>query len=204
MAANPPLQIGITGGIGSGKSLVSRIFATLGIPVYDADTRAKWLMSHHPGLRAEIQAGFGPGAYHADGSLNRPYLATRVFHDGDQIAQLNALVHPKVGEDYAEWALTHARFPYLLKEAALLYESKSYRLLHRTLTVYAPIELRIQRIRHRDSHRTEAEIQAIIAKQISEEERLAMADHVIYNDDSRLVLPQVLTLHEKFLRKAEG
>ncbi|MBC7922125.1 MAG: dephospho-CoA kinase [Ferruginibacter sp.] len=204
MTANAPLQIGITGGIGSGKSLVSRMFATLGIPIYDADTRAKWLMNHHPGLRAAIGAQFGAGAYHADGSLNRPYLATQVFHDGDQIVQLNALVHPKVSEDYAEWVLVHARFPYLLKEAALLYESQSYRLLHRTITVYAPIELRTQRIRHRDPHRTEVEIRAIIAKQISEEERLAMADHVVYNDNSRLVLPQVLTLHEKFLRKAEG
>lgn len=150
MASNVPLQIGITGGIGSGKSLICRVFSVLGIPVYQADERAKWLMNHHPALREAIRQHFGTATYHPDGTLNRSYLAAQVFNESDRVSQLNALVHPKVGEDYAEWVLANDHFPYLLKEAALLYEANSYRLLHYTITVYAPIELRIRRVQRRD------------------------------------------------------
>jgi dephospho-CoA kinase len=197
------LRIGITGGIGSGKSVVARLFATLGVPVYDSDSRAKWVMAHDAILREQLQAAFGANTYDAAGQLNRPYLAQVAFNDATQLARLNALVHPRVGEDFTTWTATQtaAGYPYVLKEAALLYESGAYRNLDSIITVFAPIEVRTARVLHRDAHRSAAEVQAIMGKQLSEEEKLQRADYVVYNDDSQLVLPQVLTLDAAF-RKA--
>ena len=202
MGSKQALQVGITGGIGSGKSLIARVFSTLGVPVYDADTRARWLMNHHQPLKKEIQLLFGPESYLPDGLLNRPYMAAQVFNDQEKMTRVNALVHPKVGEDYAQWVLTHSTAPYVLKEAALLFESDSYRMLNYTISVVAPIELRIRRVRQRDPHRTEQEVLAIIGKQMREEERQQRADFLLHNDDSQLVIPQVLALHQQFIREA--
>ncbi|GAA4390013.1 dephospho-CoA kinase [Hymenobacter koreensis] len=192
------LQVGITGGIGSGKTVVCRLFATLGVPVYDADTRAKWVMRHDATLRAELIAAFGPEAYLPSGEQNRTYLAAKAFNDPAELARLNSLVHPRVGADFAQWAAAQrqAGHPYLLKEAALLYESGSYKQLDRIITVYAPQELRQRRVLHRDPHRTPDDVLSIIGKQLSEEEKLQRADFVLYNDDQQPLLPQVLSLHE--------
>jgi len=197
------LRIGITGGIGSGKSVVARLFATLGVPVYDSDSRAKWVMAHDAVLREQLQAAFGADTYDAAGQLNRPYLAQVAFNDATQLARLNGLVHPRVSEDFATWTATQAAagYPYILKEAALLYESGAYRSLDSIITVFAPPEVRVARVLRRDVHRSAAEVQAIMGKQLSEEEKLQRADYVVYNDDSQLVLPQVLTLDANF-RKA--
>jgi dephospho-CoA kinase len=194
------LHIGITGGIGSGKSVVARVFATLGVPVYDSDSRAKHMMASDLVLRAQLQEAFGAEAYDAAGQLNRPYLARVAFNDAAQLARLNALVHPRVGEDFATWAAEQAAagHTYVLKEAALLYESGSYRGLDGIITVFAPAEVRAARVLRRDSHRLAAEVQAIMNKQLSEEEKLARADYVVYNDESQLVLPQVLALDAAF------
>lgn len=194
------LRIGITGGIGSGKSVVARVFAALGVPVYDSDSRAKHVMANDLVLRAQLQEAFGAEAYDAAGQLNRPHLARVAFGDAVQLARLNALVHPRVGEDFATWATAQAAagYPYVLKEAALLYESGSYRGLDGIITVWAPAGVRAARVLRRDSHRSAADVQAIMDKQLSEEEKLARADYVVYNDDSQLVLPQVLALDEKF------
>jgi dephospho-CoA kinase len=194
-----PLQIGITGGIGSGKTLICNIFQTFGIPVYDADSRAKWIMNQHEELRNDIIAIFGPSSYTSSYQLNRKYLAEQVFNDSNKVALLNSLVHPRVGEDYAAWVQLHVHHPYVMKEAALLFESGSYRLLHKVITVFAPPPIRIQRITTRDPQRTEQEILAIIGKQMNEEEKLQKADYIIYNDESHLVIPQVLDLHHRFL-----
>lgn len=194
------LRIGITGGIGSGKSVVARVFAALGVPVYDSDSRAKLVMATDLVLRAQLQEAFGSDAYDAAGQLNRPYLAKVAFNDAAQLARLNALVHPRVGEDFASWSATQAAAsqPYILKEAALLYESGAYRGLDAIITVFAPAEVRAARVLRRDSHRSAADVQAIMGKQLSEEEKLARAEHVVYNDDSQLVLPQVLALDAEF------
>ncbi len=196
------LRIGITGGIGSGKSVVARVFAALGVPVYDSDSRAKWVMAHDLVLRGQLQAAFGAETYDAAGQLNRPYLARVAFNDATQLARLNALVHPRVGADYAAWAAAQAAagYPYSLKEAALLYESGAYRGLDAIITVFAPAAVRTARVLRRDAHRSAAEVQAIMGKQLSEEEKLARAEHVVYNDDSQLVLPQVLALDTSFKR----
>ncbi|SDK62231.1 dephospho-CoA kinase [Catalinimonas alkaloidigena] len=192
-----PLQIGITGGIGSGKSLVCRLFALLRIPIYEADDRARWLMNHDPQLTASVRSAFGNEAYTPDGQLNRPWLSARVFSDPEQVAQLNALVHPRVADDYGAW-VAEQRSPYVIKEAALLYEAGSWQQLDQVVVVYAGEALRIARIRQRDPHRSAEEIRAIMARQLSEDEKVKRADHVIYNDERQLVIPQVLALHNQW------
>ena len=193
-------RIGITGGIGSGKSIVSRVFAALGVPVYDSDSRAKWVMANDMALREQLQAAFGAETYDAAGQLNRPYLAQVAFNDATQLARLNVLVHPRVGDDFAIWTAAQATagHAYILKEAALLYESGAYKSLDAIITVFAPPEVRLARVQSRDAHRSAAEVQAIMDKQLSEEEKLQRADYVVYNDDSQLVLPQVLALDKAF------
>ena len=194
------LRIGITGGIGSGKSIASRLFHALGVPVYDADTRARWVMENDSALRQELTAAFGPGTYDATGRLNRPLLAGTVFNDPMLLAQLNGLVHPHVGTDFERWATAQAQagLAYVLKEAALLFEAGSYRQLDRIITVYAPPAVRTARVLRRDPHRSPTDVQAIMAKQLSEEEKMQRADYILTNDDVQPLLPQVLALHKGF------
>ena len=197
------LKVGITGGIGVGKTVVCRMFELLGAPVYDADTRAKWVMHHDPVLKQELTDAFGPEAYDATGALNRPFISGIVFNNPERLAQLNGLVHPRVRLDFENWAAAHSAAPYLIKEAALMYESESWRQMDEMIAVYAPLEVRLKRLQQRDPHRTEADIKAIISKQLTEEEKMARANHIIYNDEQQLLIPQVLALHQQFLsRKA--
>ncbi len=189
-----PLEVGITGGIGTGKSLVCQIFLMLGVPVYDADSRAKWLVAHDPELKAQITHHFGSEIFSPDGQLNRALLASRVFGDASQLNILNSLVHPKVATDYKAWVATHATTAYVLKEAALLYESGSYSTLHKVIVVTAPLDIRVKRIQARDPQRSLAEIYSIVEKQMPEEEKLSRADFVLYNDGSQPLLKQVLAL----------
>ena len=192
--------IGITGGIGSGKSVVCRLFQVLGAPVYDSDARAKSVMAHDARLRDELTAAFGPETFTTEGQLNRTYLARVAFPDPEQLARLNALVHPHVGRDFAEWAAARQTegHAYILKEAALLYESGAYKQLDKIITVFAPQALRQARVLRRDPHRTPDDILTIIGKQMSEEDKLERADHVVYNDDEHLLIPQVLLLDAEF------
>jgi dephospho-CoA kinase len=195
------LKIGVTGGIGVGKTIVCRMFEVLGIPVYDADTRAKWVMQYDTALKRELQDAFGEEAYTPEGQLNRTYLASIVFNNEERLNLLNGLVHPHVGTDFDKWAAAHANAPYLIKEAALMFESGSWRQLDEVIVVSAPLDIRLKRLLKRDPHRTEADIKAIINKQLSEEEKIARAHHVIYNDDQQLLIPQVLALHQQFLSR---
>jgi len=195
------LKIGITGGIGVGKSIVCRMFAILGIPVYDADTRAKWVMHQDQELKQELTQAFGPETYTATGELNRPYLSKTAFNDPQKLALLNSLVHPHVGNDFTKWVEANHSAPYVLKEAALMFESESWRQMDEIIVVAAPLEVRIKRILQRDPHRTQQDIEAIISKQLAEEDKMARAQHIIYNDDKQLLIPQVLELHQQFLGK---
>lgn len=194
-----PLQIGITGGIGSGKSIICRVFTCLGISVYDADSRAKAVMTTDGILISQIKKEFGGLSYDEQGGLNRQYLAQTVFHDPDKVRILNQLVHPRVKEDYVRWLEDHKQEPYVLKEAALLYEAESYQSLDKIIVVYAPVHVRLKRVLQRDAHRNEEQVKAIMGQQMSDEEKVKRADFVILNDDSKLVLPQVLELHRRFL-----
>jgi dephospho-CoA kinase len=193
-----PLQIGITGGIGSGKSLICRIFQILGAPVYNADSRAKDLMTTDGILISRIKKEFGELSYRQDGSLHREYLSEKVFNDTERLKVLNGLVHPRVAEDYTQWVDHHQRVPYVIKEAALLFEAGSYKTLDKVIVVYAPSSVRIKRVLSRDKHRTETQVREIMKNQLSDEDILARADFIIRNDESQLVITQVLDLHHRF------
>ena len=199
------LKVGITGGIGVGKSVVALIFSKLGIPIYDADTRAKWLMANHADLIQEIKANFGEESYLDNGEINRRYLAEKVFIDKSNIQKMNSLVHPRVGEDTLAWAREcEGKFPYILKEAALLYESGGDKGLDKIIVVTASIEVRIARIQKRDPQRSKEEILGIISKQMPDEEKIKRADFLIYNDGETLLIPQVLRLHHLLLKLAHS
>ena len=191
-------QIGITGGIGSGKSLVCRIFQALGVPVYDADSRAKKLMTTDGILIDLIKKEFGSLSYYPNGELNRVYLSANVFDNPEKLKRLNELVHPRVAVDYEHWVKSHVSSRYVIKEAALLVESGSYKMLDEILLITAPEELRIQRVLARDSHRTKDDIKKIISNQLSEEEKAVKAKYILRNDEQELIIPQVLKLHERF------
>jgi dephospho-CoA kinase len=192
-----PLQIGITGGIGSGKSTVCRVFSTLGVPIYDADSRAKSLMTTDGILMSQIEKEFGTLSFRSDGSLDREYLSRTVFQDPEKLEKLNKLIHPRVAVDY-EWWVGKQKSDYVLKEAALLYEAKSYQSLDKIIVVHAPTEIRIKRVLQRDPQRTRQQVEDIIRNQMPDDEKLALADFKIMNDENSLVIPQVLDLHEKF------
>ncbi len=192
------LKVGITGGIGSGKTTVCKIFETLGIPVYYADDRAKWLMTHDPELVEAISNTFGQAAYSPEGQLNRAYLAKVVFGDAEKLAQLNALVHPAVFRDGSQWHQSQTGAPYTLREAALLFESGSYRAIDKMIVVTAPQEIRIKRVMERDQVTADA-VLARIEKQWPEEEKVKRADYVILNDGERLLVPQVLEIHRSLI-----
>ena len=196
-----PLQIGITGGIGSGKSLVSKIFSALRIPVYDADSHAKELMTTDGILVSAIKKEFGDLSYHSNGALNREYLSNHVFNNEEKLRALNNLVHPRVGIHYENWVREKSESSYVLKEAALLYEAGSYKALDKIIVVHTPLDLRIERIRKRDSHRSVEQIKAIVEKQLPEDEKLKRADYIIVNDETQLVTKQVIVLHQKFLER---
>jgi dephospho-CoA kinase len=193
-----PLQIGITGGIGSGKSLVCKIFQKLDVPVYDADSHAKRLMTTDGILMSAIKKEFGDLAYNPDGGLNRVYLGNNVFNDQRKLDLLNSLVHPRVAADYEHWVETRRKHRYVLKEAALLFEAGTDKTLDKIMVVHAPEALRIQRVLSRDAHRTVEQIRTIVEKQMPEDEKLKRADYIIVNDESRLLIPQVLELHKQF------
>lgn len=195
------LKVGITGNIGSGKTTVSKIFELLGVPVFYADNEAKNVMVNDTELIAGVKETFGESSYFPDGTLNRKHIAAIVFNDDKQLAQLNSLVHPAVFRAFDNWLVQKKNAPYVLKEAAVLFESGSYRLCDRTVMVTAPLDLRMQRVKHRDNLTAE-EALAREAKQYTEEKKITLADDLICNDEKTLVIPQVLALHQQYLSLA--
>jgi len=195
------LRVGLTGGIGSGKSTVAHIFEVLGIPVAYADQEAKRVMTEDPVLRQQIIHHFGEEAY-VNGELNRPYLASKVFSDKAELAVLNSLVHPATiaaGERWLEAQKGLA--PYAIREAALIFESESVRYLDFVIGVFAPPTLRIHRVLQRDKLTREDVLQRM-RSQIDEDIKMRLCDAVIYNDEQHPVIPQVLSLHERLLQLA--
>ncbi len=189
------LRVGITGGIGSGKSTVCRIFEILGVPVYYADEAARRLMNENP-LRNQIIANFGEAAYVGE-ELNRIWMATQVFNNPEKLALLNSLVHPVTIADADEW-MKKQHSPYTLKEAALLFESGSYQYLDYIIGVSAPVELRIARTTTRDQKSAD-EIRKRIDRQMDEDEKMNRCDFVLINDEKQLLIPQVIALHQQLL-----
>ncbi|HZY36333.1 MAG TPA: dephospho-CoA kinase [Mucilaginibacter sp.] len=191
------LKIGLTGNIGSGKTTVSKIFEVLGIPVFYADEAAKSVMVNDVQLISEVKSEFGDASYFADGSLNRKHIASIVFNNDAALARLNAIVHPATFRAFDAWASGVKGVPYVVKEAALLFESDSYKLCDQTIMVQAPLEMRIKRVMQRDDLSRE-EIEKREAHQFTEEKKALLADHIIKNDDTELIIPQVFKLHGLF------
>lgn len=190
------LKIGLTGGIGSGKSTVARIFGILGIPVFDADSIAKTIMNEDETLKAAIISYFGPNAYQA-GRLDRNFMASAVFQDEEKRMKLNALVHPAVLQTAKNWMLQQ-NTAYVIKEAALIFESGSQETLDLVIGVYAPKSLRLQRTMQRDNT-DRASVLKRMNSQIKEELKMKLCDFVLYNDEQMLLTPQVLNLHKELV-----
>ena len=190
------LKIGLTGGIGSGKTVVAQIFEVLGIPVFYADTEAKQIMEQDEQLINSIKETFGPSTY-IDGRLNRPFLANIVFNDAFKLEQLNALVHPATIKAANNWMAKQSA-PYVIKEAALMFESGSAANLDYIIGVYAPPTVRLKRAMDRDKLSRE-EVLARMNKQVDDVIKMRLCDFVLTNDEQQLLIPQVIRLHEKFL-----
>ena len=193
------IRIGLTGGIGSGKTTVAKIFEVLGIPVYYSDTATRQLMNEDPELRKNIEANFGQDSYSGN-KLNRSYIASIVFNDAGKLELLNSLTHPATILHARQW-MQQQRSPYVIKEAALIFESGSAADLDYVIGVYAPLPLRIKRTMERDGISSE-EVMKRMKRQINEDIKMKLCDFVITNDENELITPQVITLHEKFLELA--
>ncbi len=195
------LKVGLTGGIGSGKTTVAKIFTVLCIPVFDADTEAKRIMNEDEDVKKKIIALFGEDAY-KNNELNRKYIADIVFADAIKLDKLNALVHPATIAAAEKW-MQRQTTPYAIKEAALMFESAAAENLQCVIGVFAPEHLRIQRIMQRDNI-TREEALSRMNRQIDEEIKMSLCDFIIINDEQQLVIPQVLQLHEKLIAMANN
>jgi dephospho-CoA kinase len=190
------LKIGLTGGMGSGKTTVAHIFEVLGIPVYYADEAAKGLMNEDPALRQQIEKLFGPGVY-KEGKLDRHLLGSLVFSDIEKLRQLNDIVHPATRKDGVRW-MSLQKAPYAIKEAALIFEAGIQSDFDYVIGVTAPESLRISRVIKRDGSSREKVLERI-RQQMNEEEKMKRCDFVIANDEKEAVLPQAIRLHEHLL-----
>lgn len=214
------LRIGLTGNIGSGKTTVARQFERLGVPVYYADARAKALMVEDELLVNKITALFGPAAYSGFQSskqkspvagsapadqpreLNRTYLAERVFNRPEELAKLNAIVHPAVAQDALRWHQSFPEVPYTLYEAAISFETGGYKEMDAMIVVTASPELRLNRVMERDGS-SASEVEARMERQWPEDKKVAAADYLIFNDGEQLLLPQVLRI-DRTLKEMAG
>ncbi len=192
------LKVGLTGGIGSGKSTVAKIFKVLGVPVYDADFRAKFLMQHNEELKASIIKALGPGTYLPDGSPNRKALADLVFSNKEALALLNGLVHPVVRSDFNQWSDDFRHLPYVINEAALLVESGAVSFLDQLIVINSDQSIRIKRVMQRDNTDEKA-VLARIRNQTTPAKLLQASDFVISNNPGDLLIPQVINIHTKLL-----
>lgn len=193
-------KVGITGGIGSGKSIVCEIFNRLGISIYNADNRAKWLMNNNVVLKQQLIARWGNQLY-KNNQLDRSFLAGIIFANKEAIEFVNSVVHPAVNVDFKEWFSLHSNEAYVIKEAALLFESNTYREMDVIVTVYAPENLRIERVLKRDNI-SKAQVINRMNNQLSDEEKVKRSDYIIFNNEQQSLLEQVLNLHNILISKS--
>ncbi len=196
------LKVGITGGIGSGKTTVCKIFEVLNIPIYYADDRAKKIMVENEEVISKIKSFFGEKSYSIDGQLNRNYLSKHVFRDQEKLKKLNSIVHPAVWQDTANWMQEHNSASYILYEAAILFETGSYKMMDKIITVYANKELRIKRTIERDDCSRE-EVIARMDKQMDDELKKEKADYIIFNNEEDALILQVMNLHKELLKASK-
>ena len=193
------LKVGITGGMGSGKSLVCQIFKQLGIPIYQADTEAKNLYFTNSQLKFELISAFGSQVYLSDNELNKPFLRD-VLKSPETREILNSIVHPKVFEHFEHWAQSQ-KTAYVLKEAAILFESGANKTVDTTIAVIADPEIRLNRVLNRD-HLPEEQIRSIMNSQLSNEELISRCKYIIYNNGNESLIEQVLAIHQQLLHQA--
>ena len=191
------LKIGITGGIGAGKTTVCSVFQNMGIPVFNADNQAKTLLNN-TNVIEYYHKEFGNTVF-SNNLIDKVKLAKLIFSNTEALQKVNNFIHPLVYKLFDEWCLLHTNKPYLINEAALLFESQSYKRLDYTILIVAPIETRIKRVAQRDGFSYE-DIKARMDKQLSEEQKIKMADFIIDNNEKELILPAILNLHNEFLK----
>lgn len=195
MKRNDMVSVGLTGGIGSGKSVVAELFRMMGVPVYDSDERAKALYDENADLKAAMVARFGAGLYQGD-KLDRAALADLIFKDPSTLQAVNALVHPFVGADFFSWAASLGPVPALVQESAILFEANLADRFDLVVSVTAPEALRIDRVCRRSGCTVE-QVRERMSHQLSEEERLNRSDVVLVNDGVKALLPQVVALVDR-------
>lgn len=191
------IKIGITGGIGSGKSLVCAVFNKLGVPVYKADDSAKLLMNTNAQIKEKLTAKFGPEVY-MHNTINRPLLAEIIFNNKEALAYVNAAVHPIVATDFEYWCTLHANKQYVIEESALLFESGAYQRMDKIVTVLAPDNLRKQRVMKRDNI-TAAKVAQRMSNQMPDGIKAERSNYIIYNDGKLSLIEQILNLHNTFI-----
>lgn len=187
--------VGLTGGIGTGKSTVARLFEVIGVPVYNSDNRAKELY-FVPEIKAKVTELLGTEVYTQDGKLNRDYISKKVFSDSSLLLQINAIIHPAVEQDFKQFAETNKQHKFLIKETALLFEAGLYKKVDKIILVMSPMDLRIQRVKQRDKV-AEEEIYKRIRHQMPDEEKQPVSDFIINNNEVDGLIPQVLAIYQK-------
>ncbi len=192
--------VGLTGGIGSGKTTVAGIFARLGVPVYEADQASKNIIDADKVLQGKLQNLLGADIVNSQGKIVRDRMASIIFNDEELLKKTNALIHPAVAEDFRSWVAAQD-YPYVLKEAAILFESGSYKQCDKIVVVEAPEELRIERVMKRGNVSREQVLERM-RNQMPQEQKVALADYVIHNDLQQSVITQVLSVHENLIRQA--
>ncbi|MCD6556366.1 MAG: dephospho-CoA kinase [Bacteroidales bacterium] len=189
--------IGLTGGIGSGKTVVSKVFENLGIAVYNSDIEAKLLMNNNPEIINKFKMIFGFEIYDDNNRLNKKKLADLIFNDKNKLKTVNSIVHPAVKKHFTNWVQMQ-KSPYVIKETAILFESGTYKEVDKIITVTAPLDLRISRLIGRDRLSKEAIIERV-NNQLNEDYKIKNSDYVIYNDNKQLIVPLILKIHQKIL-----
>jgi dephospho-CoA kinase len=195
------LKVGLTGNIGSGKTAIASVFSTLGIPVFHADVKARKQFENEK-IKLRIRKIFGDSVFSTSGEILRPALAELVFSNSILLDELNRLIHPGVRDDFQQWCLQHTEAPYILYEAAILFESGHYREMDKIICVTAPAEMRIRRVMDRDGL-SQQEVEKRMASQWVEEKKVALADYVIKNDETEMVIKQVMETHEKLVQSSK-
>ena len=192
------LAVGLTGGIGTGKSICASVFRAIGIPIYESDVEAKRLMISDQELKSELIQAFGEQTYLDSGQLNRSHLAQIVFSDESQLERINQLVHPAVRKDFLSWCQSHQQESYIIQESALVYEIGLHHYFDKVIVVDAPTEMRIQRVMNRDQVDRKA-VLARISKQLPQSEKVSKADYVIVNDGNQSTIRQVIAIHHELI-----
>ena len=203
MTKKSPFLVGIAGGVGAGKSLICKILNTLGVPIYSSDCRAKELMNNNEDLKKKIINNFGIESY-KNNKIDNQFLSDKIFENTSYRLKINSLVHPFVKEDFHFWIKKNSNKDYLVKESALIIESESYKELDFLIYVSAERNIRIKRVLQRDQEKNEDDIVKIIKTQMDVKKAINFCDEVIDNNENNLLLPKVLKIHKKILKKSNN